>query len=97
MARIWTEAEYRITHAIYENAMAQRGRREGPSRAEIIELCRRETNRKDDGSVVMHLQNMSAARLAIGLTALPEFGPLPNFPRKLGRFLRARQPSPAPR
>ena len=87
MSKLWAEGEYQITNSIYVDAVERRAGGAGIRRNEIINKCKQATNRQFDGSVLIHLGNLTAARLALGLSILPEFSPLANYPKKLAVFL----------
>ena len=91
MASLWTEEEYAITNALYERALSDRASGVAIKRADLIRKCQTQTGRTKDGSVLMHLGNLTSARAALGLAVLPEIGPLENFPKKLFRFLEKQQ------
>jgi hypothetical protein len=90
MAKLWTVAEFALTDALYEKALVDRRNGRTVRRADLIEQCQRATDHTGDGSVVMHLGNLTAARAALGLPTLPEMTPLANFPKKLVHFLQQR-------
>ncbi|MEC9432577.1 MAG: hypothetical protein VYD87_06705 [Pseudomonadota bacterium] len=92
MAMLWTDEEYAKTNRIYEEALAVRRAGRPRRRVDIVQACRQATGRKADGSVLMHLGNLTSARMALGLATLPEFPALEHHPKKLTAFLERRVP-----
>ncbi len=88
MGQPWTENEYAITDAAYQDAVERKLRGHRINRSEVLDQCRRSLPDRDPASIGPHLGNLTAARQELGLTTLAEISPFANRPAKLVDFLK---------
>lgn len=88
MAKSWTDAEYAVTDAAYQDAVERKKRGGHVARSEIVERCKSGLPARDPSSIGPHLGNLTAARSELGLDVLQEVAPFANRPEKLVAFLR---------
>ena len=88
MGQSWTENEYAITDAAYQDAVERKLSGHRISRSEIVDQCRRGLPDRDPASIGPHLGNLTAARQELGLPILAEVSPFANRPAKLVEFLK---------
>ena len=90
MGQPWTENEYAITDAVYQDAVERKLRGHRINRSEIVVQCRRGLPERDPASIGPHLGNLTAARQELGLPDLAEVAPFSNRPAKLVDFLKTK-------
>lgn len=90
MGQSWTEREYAITDAAYQDAVDRKQRGLRISRSEIVDQCRRGLPDRDPASIGPHLGNLTSARQELGLAVLEEVSPFANRPEKLISFLKVK-------
>ncbi len=90
MGQSWTEREYGVTDAAYQDAVDQKLHGHQISRSEIVDQCRRALPDRDPASIGPHLGNLTSARQELGLPVLKEISPFANRPEKLISFLKAK-------
>ncbi|MGR3724342.1 hypothetical protein [Abyssibius alkaniclasticus] len=90
MGQSWTEREYAITDAVYQDAVDRKQRGLRISRSEIVDQCRRGLPDRDPASIGPHLGNLTSARQELGLPVLEEVSPFANRPEKLISFLKVK-------
>lgn len=90
MARNWTDQDYALTDDLYAGALAARRDGRPVARQDFLTACKTATGRTKDGSVAMHLGNLTQARQDLGLPVLPDVAPIAHYPKKLEKFLIAR-------
>ena len=90
MGQTWTEKEYAITDAAYQDAVERKLRGHRINRSEIVDQCKRGLPDRDPASIGPHLGNLTAARQELGLPALAEVAPFANRPAKLVDFLKTK-------
>jgi hypothetical protein len=90
MGQSWTEREYAITDAAYQDAVDRKQRGLRISRSEIVDQCRRGLLDRDPASIGPHLGNLTSARQELGLPVLKEVSPFANRPKKLISFLKVK-------
>ena len=88
MAKSWSNEEYTVTDAAYQNAIECKKRRDPISRSDILHSCRKGLPNRDPSSIGPHLGNLTAARSELGLPILDEIAPFAHRPEKLVSFLK---------
>jgi hypothetical protein len=88
MAKFWTEDEYAITDAAYQDAVEKKKRGGRVVRSDIVDQCKRGLPKRDPSSIGPHLGNLTTARSEVGLAVLDEVAPFANRPEKLVIFLK---------
>lgn len=88
MGQSWTDEEYSVTDAAYQEAIDTKQRGGSISRSEVVEKCRNGLPERDPASIGPHLGNLTAARSELGLPILAQVTAFANRPAKLVKFLK---------
>jgi len=90
VAQSWTDDEYTVTDAAYEDALDKKKRGIAVTRSKIVDRCRMRLPKRDPSSIGPHLGNLTTARGELGLPTLVEVASFANRPEKLITFLKVK-------